>query len=182
MPHQRAIPHSATALVVRIAALMLVGAALPGPARAQPPSVTAASAVDTSIQALFAAIDARWNARDAAGLAALHTPDTDVSIRGLPRLRGQAALRDAFGPSFAAGAVARHRTVVSETELIAPGIAVAEGRVLLDAPPADTTGARRQLSFVSVVTKASGGWQVRLLRAAPEQVGGSAPPQSGPPR
>jgi uncharacterized protein (TIGR02246 family) len=145
-------------------ALGLPGAACARPAQRTPVAADPV-ATDTIVRGLFAAVDARWNARDAAGLAELHTENADISMPGGSRMRGREAIRDLFGRSFAASPPSlRHRTVVEETSLLAPGVLGADGRFLLEDARGDSTVVVRRLTFTAVVVRAPAEWRVRLVR------------------
>jgi uncharacterized protein (TIGR02246 family) len=162
-------------------ALAVLDSACTNPARrtaVAPP----AAAVDRNLRVLFAAIDARWNTRDAAGLAELHAGDADVWIGSGPRMRGREAIRESFGRSFAAApASLRHRTLVEDTSLLTPDVASADGRIQLEDTRGDSTVVVRRMTFSAVAVRAPAGWRVRLVRIHPETADrAAAPPRRDP--
>src|SRR5689334_5140247 len=111
-------------------AVVAVGVLLPLAARAQRVPAALAPDDERAVRAVATALDARWNARDAEGLARLFAPDADVAIRGdaLTRMQGP-AVRDGYRAMLAQAAPAlRHRSAVDALHVVAPGVVVADGR------------------------------------------------------
>jgi uncharacterized protein (TIGR02246 family) len=120
---------------------------------------------------------ARWNARDAAGLAQLHAGDADVWSGGGSRLHGREAIRESLAGSFAAApASLRHRTLVEDTSLLAPDVASADGRIHLEDARGDSAVVVRRMRFTAVAVRASAEWRVRLVRIHAETADRAAAP------
>jgi uncharacterized protein (TIGR02246 family) len=151
-----------------LAAVLLFLAA---PVRAQTPTVYGVADADAAeILRLAEAGDAFWNAKDAAGLGALYTEDAHNWMVGTEmNLRGREAIAEFFARSFAQrGPGLRHRTVVTELQLIAPGVVAADGDVVVEQvvegqPPR----VLRRFTMSSVAVKGPDGWKLRINRVHP---------------
>lgn len=112
-------------------------------------------------------------------MAALHTPDADVSVRGLPRLHGRTAIESMFARMFAAStSPLRHRSIVDELSPATSEVAVVDGRIIVERMNGDSTEVMTQLPFTAVAVRSAAGWQVRIMRAPPDYTG-AAPAQAG---
>jgi len=141
-------------------------------AAAQAPRVTGVSEAELrDIVALAAQSDARWNARDAAGLSALYTAEGHNRIVGTPvDLRGRDAIRAYFTQSFPkTDAALVHHTVVEEVQRVSPDVVVVEGRVWLERAGADSAHAVvRRFTMNAVIVREQDAWRVRWNRARVE--------------
>ncbi len=145
------------------------------PGRATPDSL--ASDEQRAVRALAPALDARWNARDADGLAGLFTPDADVEIRSgsVQRMRGP-AVRDRYRAMLAqAPAALRHRSAVDELHLVAPGVVMADGRAWIErANPDSSRAPLRAYTTKTLLVRGPGGWRVRVARSHAEPLDSAA--------
>ncbi len=164
-----AVPVAACVLLAASGAAPAALAQRPAPERAAPDSVAADE--QGAVRALAPALDARWNARDADGLARLFTPDADVEIRSdsVQRMRGP-AVRDRYRAMLAqAPAALRHRSAVDELHLVAPGVVMADGRAWIErAAPDSSRAPLRAYTTKTLLVRGPGGWRVRLVRSRAE--------------
>ncbi len=164
------------ASLLRTAAVLLLVTARA--AAAQLPRATGVSDAELrDIVALAAQSDARWNARDAAGLSALYTAEGHNRIVGTPvDLRGRDAIRAYFTQSFVkTDAALVHHTVVEEVQRVSPDVVVVEGRVWLERTGADSAHAVvRRFGMNAIVVREGDAWRVRWNRARVEPMAAAA--------
>lgn len=111
--------------------------------------------------------DAFWNRKDAAGLSRLYTEDAHNWMVGTDmNLRGRDAIAAYFTGTFARrGPGLRHRTVVTELQLVAPGVVAADGDVFVEqVAEGQPPRVLRRFTMSSVAVKDAGGWRIRINR------------------
>jgi uncharacterized protein (TIGR02246 family) len=119
------------------------------------------------IVAVGTAIDAAWDARDAAGMAAHFSEDVDMRVLGATgerRIRGgMEADYKAFFPKV--GPAIRHRTVTDELHPLTADLVAVDARAWVERLLPDGT---RQTVYAyassSLLERTPGGWKVRLAR------------------
>ena len=134
------------------------------------PELHGALAADevAGIVALADATDAEWNARDAAGLAALYTDGaTLMMVDRKQHIDGRAAVADYFTRSFAAiPAALRHRTVVDRLTVLADDLVMADTSVALTRVGADGQNEPvRDFATLTLVRREADGWRLEVVRA-----------------
>lgn len=152
-------------------AVAIVGAPAHG---AEPPA-------DEAVRALWSAMDARFDARDAEGLSRLFTTDASfVRVKSREALEGRAAILGEFAGRFPRFAPeVRHRTSMRQSFGLAPGLLGADGTVeILRKSPgggADLV-VSNTFSIFAVMVREGDGLKVRALRIyeMPTQAGGAA--------
>ncbi|HEX8391004.1 MAG TPA: SgcJ/EcaC family oxidoreductase [Longimicrobium sp.] len=135
------------------------------PAHAQSVRMTGISPADSAaLIQLAAAADAEWNAADADGLAALWAPDGHNRIIGADAdLRGREAIQRYFAASFAnRPAGMRHRTLVEEAVMIAPGVAAVDGQVWVERE--GSAAPLRHFIMHAIAVRTPEGWRMRMNR------------------
>ena len=158
------------------AAVLLLAAASPLLAQA-PRAVGVTEAELRDVVAVATQSDARWNARDAAGLSALYTAEGHNRIVGTPvDLRGRDAIRAYFTDSFTrTDAALVHHTLVEEVQRVSPDVIVVEGRVWLERVAADSSRAVvRRFTMNAVLLREGDAWRVRWNRARLEPTAAAA--------
>ena len=167
--------------IVRAAALLLLASATPLLAQS-PRAVGVTDAELREIVTLAEQSDARWNARDAAGLSALYTAEGHNRIVGTPvDLRGRDAIRAYFTQSFPRTEPALvHHTVLEEVQRVSPDVVVVEGRVWLERTGADSAHAIvRRFTMHAVIVREGDAWRVRWNRARLEPAPTTAAADAG---
>ena len=156
---------------MRIPLLIAVLLFLAAPVLAQDVKVSGLSQADAAeILRLAEAGDAFWNAKDAAGLSALYTDDAhNWMIGGEMNLRGREAIAEFFTRNFAQrGPGLRHRTVITELQLVAPGVVAADGDVVVEqVAEGQPPRVLRRFTMNSVAVKGPDGWKIRINRVHP---------------
>jgi uncharacterized protein (TIGR02246 family) len=170
------IPHARRAAVLLAVA---AAASLASPAHAQAPlrasvasapRVVAAYFPSRDVDALLSlagAVDARWNARDAAGVASLYA--AEATVRGLARepLVGREAIRAQFADNF--GRLApdlRHRTEVESLQPISDDVVISEGRAYIErALPDGSREVVKTFEVTSVAVRRGTRWQLVNVRS-----------------
>lgn len=153
-------------------------------ARAPAAATEALSTDDDAVRALWSALDASWDARDAERFSALFAVDASFEFvdRG-QRLEGRASIRRHFAerfPQFAPDS--RHRTRVCETRELGPGLRSVDGRVeiLRDGADGGTASAvTRTFAIFAVMSQVGDGWKIRMLRAYRLPPAGASLPPPG---
>jgi uncharacterized protein (TIGR02246 family) len=146
------------------AAAMLL---LSSTAFAQPPSP---ADVQKLMQVALDA-DARWNARDAEGMAALYDEQASMRFQGREAtIESRAAVREYFTASFAQlepGLV--HRSDVLQLTMQSDDVVLADNAVRVLRPAADGGSTTlREFSTVTVLARqADGSWKIRGIRVFP---------------
>jgi uncharacterized protein (TIGR02246 family) len=169
------IPHTHAAVLLAVA----TAATLASPAHAQAPlraSVASAPRVAAAyfpsrdvdaLLSLAGAVDARWNARDAAGVASLYA--AEATVRGLARepLVGREAIRAQFADNF--GRLApdlRHRTEVASLQPISDDVVISEGRAYIErALPDGSREVVKTFEVTSVAVRRGTRWQLVNVRS-----------------
>lgn len=113
--------------------------------------------------------DARWNARDAAGLTGMYSDDGTLVVGGGELMQGRALVLDYFTRSFArTPAELRHTTTVDRVVVLAPDLVMADTRVALDRPAEGGAPARvRDFNTLTVLVRREGQWRLHAVRAMP---------------
>lgn len=122
-----------------------------------------------AVEAAAVQADAHWNARDAAGLAAMYADDATLVVGGGALAQGQAAVLAYFTASFArTPATLRHTTRVDRLVVLAPDLVLADTRVALDQPGADGAPRRvRDFNTLTLLARRDGQWKLHTVRAYP---------------
>ncbi len=137
-----------------------------------PPPPAAAPAVDTAAeQKAISALGDRYvelfNAKDAAGLAAMYTADALRMVPGQPTNKGTDAIRAAIQQGFTDGstklAVQADETVIAENGRAA----VSHGTYTLEIAPPKGKPVTATGAYMNVLTKGDGGWKVARSLVAP---------------
>jgi uncharacterized protein (TIGR02246 family) len=141
------------------------------PAHSQAIRISGISDADAAeILRLAEAGDSLWNAKDAAGLGALYTEDAHNWMVGTEmNLRGRDSIAAFFTRSFARrGPGLRHRTVVTELQMVAPGVVAADGDVVVEqVAEGQPPRVLRRFTMSSVAVKGPDGWKLRINRVHP---------------
>lgn len=146
------------------AAAMLL---LSSTAFAQPPSPADAE----ELMQVARDADARWNARDAEGMAALYDEQASMRFHGRDvAIESRAAVREYFTASFAQlepGLV--HRSDVLQLTLQSDDVVLADNAVRVMRPGADGSNTTlREFSTITVLARQSdGSWKIRGIRVFP---------------
>ncbi|MFO1252527.1 MAG: nuclear transport factor 2 family protein [Inhella sp.] len=131
-------------------------------------SVCADPAQLPQLQSLADAIDARWNARDAAGLAGFYGPRATLSLEpSAVRLSGRAEVQRYFERSLG-GLLPelRHVTQVQRASELPEGLCLTDSAVFLEREAADGTRSRVAEFRTYTLLRAQGsGWDVLAVRA-----------------
>ena len=122
---------------------------------------------DAHARALFAELDAAWNARDAEAFSAVFTED--VSFHFADRgegFEGRAALFESFAQRFPTfPEELRHVTEVREASGIVPGVVAVDGGVeVLRISDDGEASVFRSFSIFALVEEDDDGCRVRLIR------------------
>lgn len=133
---------------------------------------TAATAAprDGELAGLAAAVDAQWNARDAAALSAFYAADATLSLgRDGPRLAGRAQIQAYFEQSLARVAKdLSHRTVLRRVEPLDGQTYLTDNAIYVERPGAN--GAAEvvgEFFTLTIVRPAASGWEIVAVRAVP---------------
>lgn len=131
-------------------------------------SVCADPAQLPQLQSLADVIDARWNARDAAGLASLYGPEATLSLEpAAVRLSGRPEVQRYFERSL--GSVPpelRHVTQVQRASELPEGLCLTDSAVFLEREAADGTRSRAAEFRTYTLLRPQGqGWDVLAVRA-----------------
>lgn len=138
---------------ILIASLVL--AAFAAPAAAEEPS------------ALLGRFMQAWSASDANGIAALFAADADFVSPDGTRASGRDAIAMFYAAAFAHGyAGSRGVGEVATTRMLAPDLALVDGRWRIDGAKTETGATRpAEQGILSAVLRRSGdGWQIVALR------------------
>lgn len=152
-------------------ALLLV----PGPWPGSPLAATGqalpgeGAGVEQEIRATWAALDGRWNVRDAEGFSALFSRDARfVFVDRGEALDGRREILESFAhrfPTFAPDV--RHRTTVHHVRPLSPEAVTVDGGVeILRLAPDQGTEPTTILTFAvfAVMVRPEDGWRIRELR------------------
>lgn len=128
------------------------------------------SADQQQLEAAARQADANWNARNAAGLAAMYADDATLLVGGQgPALTGPQDVQQYFTVSFArTPATLRHTTQVDRLVVLAPDLVLADTRVALDKVATDGSAVRvRDFNTLTVLRRQGGEWKFQSVRAYP---------------
>jgi uncharacterized protein (TIGR02246 family) len=116
-----------------------------------------------------------FNAKDAAGLAAMYTPDAVRIVPGQPANKGTEAIRAAIQEGFTTGN-ATLKVSADETILAENGrAAVSHGTYTVEIAPPKGKPVSASGAYMNVLTKGDAGWKIARSLVAPEP-GSPAPP------
>lgn len=125
-----------------------------------------AGEVEPELRALVLELDARWNARDADAMSLLFTPDVDFRIWGTRHHRSREEFRRHYAQAFTRVAPeVRHATTLGTVRLLAPGLALMDGEVIVSKPGAPEAETRR-FHYSAVALKRDGAWLFDAFRVA----------------
>lgn len=131
----------------------------------------------SAVLRLAGAGDEAWNRKDAVALSRLFTEDAHNWMVGSEmNLRGRDAIAAYFTANFAQrGPGLRHRTVVNELQLVAPGVVVADGEVFVErVAEGEAPRLLRRFTMNSVAVNGPDGWRLRINRVHPQPLPTSA--------
>jgi uncharacterized protein (TIGR02246 family) len=146
--------------------LFLLAAMLPASALAAP----AAPQDRAALQALADSGDAAWNARDVDGMIRNFAAEGNLRLGGMAApVQGTEALRAFFTQGFAARTgELRHVTSIDHVDIARPGLAVADGRVLIQRRLSDGVGETvREFANTTVAIRKGGTWKLAAIRGYP---------------
>ena len=112
-------------------------------------------------------VDALWNDRRAAEIAALYTDDASLEMVGRARgAQGRQGILAYFAESFASlDPAMRHRTDIDRLTVLSPDIVVADGHAWLEKASEDgATTPVRYFNTTTVVVRGDDGWRIRMVR------------------
>jgi hypothetical protein len=137
---------------------------------------------DEAVRALWSAVDARFDARDADGFSALFTTDASfVRVKSNEALEGRAAILADFATRFPRFAPeVRHRTSMRPAMALAPGLLGADGTVeILRRSPGGGAelAVARTFSIFAVMVREGTALKVRALRIYELPAKGAGAPQ-----
>jgi uncharacterized protein (TIGR02246 family) len=122
---------------------------------------------EAAIRAELAAVEAAWNKRDAAALAALYAPDGDAMMLADPRTLGQDAIRRAAeaGSIFPTDRTSTNRIslTVDRIRSLSPDVAIADGTARFSA------GEPTQTRPTYIMVRRDGAWRIAALRVLPAE-------------
>jgi uncharacterized protein (TIGR02246 family) len=147
-------------LVFTLAAMLF----MPGAVQAQ--ANMGASEAESALQLLITELDARWNARDADSMSRLFTSDVDFRIYGTRHHRSREEFRSHYATAFSRIAPdVRHATSLNSVRLLAPGVALLDGEVVVNKMGAPDAEARR-FDYAAVAIHRDGAWMFDAFRVA----------------
>ena len=120
-----------------------------------------------TIVSIAGRVDALWNARRAAEIAALYTDDASLEMVGRDRgAQGRQGILAYFAESFAAlDPAMRHRTDINRLTVLSPDIVVADGHAWLEKASGDGAPTPvRYFNTTTVVVRGDDGWRIRMVR------------------
>src|SRR5262245_16155090 len=151
--------------MVRPFFLVLVGMLLLG-STMDAKTAVAADQVEPELYDLIAELDARWNARDAGSMSQLFTLDVDFRIYGTRHHRSREEIRRHYAQAFSKlSAEIRHATTLTTVRLLAPGLTLLDGEVVVGKPGAPE-GEMRYYYYSAVALKQDGAWLFHTFRVA----------------
>lgn len=117
---------------------------------------------DAAIRSQTAAYAAAINKRDAAAVAALFSPDGDLTVMDGPRSAGRAAISEATKKELAAWPATRKiGLMVTTVRTLTPDIAIVESTATFTEGPVQTNRG------TSVMVRKDGKWLIAALRVYP---------------
>lgn len=136
---------------------------------AAPPLEESPAELTNEIRQVWAALDERWNARDAEGFSALFSPGARFGFvdRG-ESLDGRGEILESFSgrfPTFAPEV--RHRTTIEQAKPVSPDLAVLDGGVEILRVTADEEtdpAVIRTFAIFALMQRTEEGWTIRELR------------------
>lgn len=129
---------------------------------------------EAAIRASVVAYEAAWNARDAAGVAAACSADTDHVVFDGPRIAGREAVRSGIALEFARLPPGRRiRLSVTGIRWIRPDTAIVETTAEFNG------GQVRENRGTSVMVRENGAWLTAALRVYPAESPGTAASEEG---
>jgi uncharacterized protein (TIGR02246 family) len=152
-------------------AVILLGILLIVPAtHAQ--TVPQAGEVEPGLRALLVDLDARWNARDADSMSRLFMPEADFRIWGARHHRSREEFRRHYAQAFPRVPPAvRHATSLGGVRVLAPGVVLLDGEVVVTDP--GQPDAERRFDYAAVALWRDGAWLFDAFRVAQQKKPGS---------
>lgn len=130
-----------------------------------------------ALRALATEADARWDRRDAEGLAALYADAATLQVAGGRTVEGHEGIHGYFVDSFAGmDPSLRHVTRLVGLREVAPGVVFADGQVRLERIEPD--GSRALVRYFvnhTLVVREGDRWKLKAVRAHPRPTA-EAPP------
>jgi uncharacterized protein (TIGR02246 family) len=124
--------------------------------------------LEPALRALLTELDARWNARDADGMSRLFMAETDFRIWGTRHHRSREEFRQHYAQAFPRVPPAvRHATSLSSLRVLAPGVVLLDGEVVVT-DPGRPEGERR-FDYAAVALWRDGVWLFDVFRVAQQQ-------------
>lgn len=154
----------------RLAAVLMLGVMLAPPCKADAIETESAALADEAVRAVWADLDAAWNARDVERFIRLFAEDATFALvaRG-QRLEGRRSLREHFARQFQRQSPElRHVTELHRIQHLDRGLATvdAEVRVRRVAGADEVEVAvLRTLAVFAIMSRHSGHWRIRGVRA-----------------
>jgi uncharacterized protein (TIGR02246 family) len=122
---------------------------------------------EAAIRAEVAAVEAAWNKRDAAALAALYVPDGDAMMLATSRIIGQDAIRRA---AEAGSIFPTDRTSTNQMSLTVDGIRYPSPEVaIVDGTARFSAGEPTRTRPTYIMVRRDGAWRIAALRVLPAE-------------
>ena len=147
--------------MILLLALGLSGAA----AAAAPPSPSDRA----ELERLAAANDSAWTAKDWATIAGQYVESGTLRVAPTAPIEiGRGAITRFFQASFERRPAGfRHVTRIDNIEMVAPGVAIADGYVRVERAAAEGWTLLREFTSSSLVVRENGQWKLHSVRATP---------------
>ena len=127
---------------------------------------------EDAVRALYASLIARWNARDAAGFAALMAHDVTVVGFDGSQLDGAAAVEKSMRTIFADHPTAAYVPIVRGVRLVTPEVAILRAVVGMVPPGKSDIMPERNAVQSLVAHLAAGSWRIALFHNTPARFDG----------
>jgi uncharacterized protein (TIGR02246 family) len=148
-------------------AVILLGILLMVPA-SHAQTVPQAGELEPALRALLVDLDARWNARDADSMSRLFMPEADFRIWGARHHRSREELRRHYAQAFPRVPPAvRHATSLGSVRVLAPGVVLLDGEVVVTDP--GHPDAERRFDYAAVALWRDGAWLFDAFRVAQQK-------------
>lgn len=149
--------------------IFLMALALGGAAAAAPPG----AADRAALERLAADNDAAWTAKDWSTITGQYVQSGTLRVAPTARIEiGRAEIERFFKASFQRRpAGLRHVTRIDNIEMIAPGVAIADGYVRVERSDPGGWTLIREFASSSLVVREGGRWKLHSVRATPLPTG-----------